>query len=74
MCGMKLTANNYLEIDFNGNGWNASNQFVVGYNTDFMARPVRRLCAIRLPSSQSSIRIAVAYPYDFTAGTIGDPD
>ena len=37
ICGMKLTANNYIMVDFNANGWNANNQFYVAYNTPYGA-------------------------------------
>ncbi len=73
MCGMKLTSNNYLMIDFNGNGWNASNQFVVGYNTPYGSNGSPLMCDTAAKLPQSSIRMFIAFPYDFTASAISVP-
>lgn len=32
-CGMKTTGGQYIEVDWNGNGWNASNPFIYNYNS-----------------------------------------
>jgi hypothetical protein len=71
--GMKMGANQYIQIDFAGNGWNANNQFAVAYNTPYGANgwPLLPDTAARLP--QSSIGFFIAFPYDFTAGTISVP-
>ncbi len=72
ICGMKMGANQYIMIDWDGNGWNVNNPFVVEYNTPYgPGGPLMPDSAARLP--QSSIRFQIAYPYDFAAGTITFP-
>lgn len=90
-CGMKTTSNQFIDIDWNGNGWNASKPFVYTRNTMISSTYYTTATGSTAQSTtipygpnylfpdtarylpQSSIKFQIAYPYDFTAGTITLP-
>ncbi len=71
--GMKTTGGQFIDIDFNGNGWDESRDFYVAHNTMYGSdgSPMMPDTCRYLP--QSSVSMQIAWNYDFSADAITNP-